>query len=81
MCFFLGIVLSAAFGKVWLTQKCRSLTYRISKIEQEIDKELEITRRLKVEVAGLTSLKRIEHIAKNELGLMNPAPDQIVIVP
>jgi len=78
---FLAILLAAAFANVWLTEKCRVLTYEISLLEEQVKRERENRRRLEVEVANLKSPQRIERIAVTQLGLKPPTPDQVVRLP
>jgi cell division protein FtsL len=39
-----------------------------------------MNKQIKVEVASLKSLSRIESIAKNQLGLINPEPGQVIFI-
>jgi len=66
---------------VWSRIGVVQVGYEIShanKVYQNLNKE---NQRLRVEVASLKSPSRIEEIAKSRLDLMNPTPEQTIIIP
>lgn len=65
---------------VWSRLQVTYLGYQISQANNEHEQLLNLNKQLKLEVASLKSLSRIETIAKNQLGLVNPKPDQMVFV-
>jgi len=75
---FLVAVLSLVF--VWSRLQAINLEYDISRIESQIRSDSEEIRGLKLEVAHLGSLKRIEKLARKDLGLRLPIPGQIIRV-
>lgn len=52
--------------------------YDITKFKQQQLQYTDINQKLKVELANLTSLKRLEMLAKSQLGLIDPKPNQVV---
>ena len=57
-----------------------SLVYQISQANYEQTQLLKINQKLKIEGASLRSLARIEGIAKEQLGLINPESQQMVFI-
>ena len=55
----------------------KSITNRES---QSLEKYLQENRKLKIERASLASPSRIEKVAKNKLGMINPKNNQMVIL-
>jgi cell division protein FtsL len=56
------------------------LRYRIERLRAEHDRLVETERRLRVERATLQSLGRVEVRAERDLGLVRPAPNQLVVI-
>lgn len=79
---FIAIVLVAALSLlfVWSRLQAINLEYDISRLESQIRSGNEEVKRLKLEAAHLGSHKRIERLARQELGLRPPAPGQIIRV-
>lgn len=65
---------------VWSRLQITYLGYQISQANSEQQQLLKLNKQMKLEVASLTSLSRIESIAKNQLGLNNPEPCQVVFI-
>ena len=65
---------------VWSRLQTTYLGYQISQANNEQEQLLNLNKKLKLEVASLQSLSRIENIAKNQLGLVNPKPHQMVFM-
>lgn len=83
-------VMSIIFMTVFLTQLlfftwCRVQTigtgYEISKETQRRQDLINFQNNLKIELARLKSPERIAKIAKNQLGLITPTPEQMIIIP
>jgi len=73
---FVGIALVF----VWSNYQAVQTGYVISRLHQEQVRMMDLNRKLKVELANLTSLDRLERLAKNEMGLVTPRPDQIQVI-
>src|SRR5688500_12717149 len=69
------VLLFSAWQKVELVQH----GYRIQRLQQQQAEELEIHRRLTLEVETLRSPERIENLAK-EMDLVAPAADRAVVI-
>jgi cell division protein FtsL len=65
---------------VWSRSQITSLGYQISQANYEQTQLLKLNQNLKIEGASLRSLSRIEGIAKEQLGLINPEPHQMVFI-
>ena len=63
---------------VWARLQITYLGYQISQANSEHTKLFKLNKQMKLEVASLKSLSRIENIAKNQLGLVNPDSSQMV---
>lgn len=77
----MGVFISQLLFYTWCRVQCTEVGYEIS-IETKTRLHL-ITQQnnLKIELARLKSPERIAEIAKNQLGLTTPAPEQTVIIP
>lgn len=65
---------------VWTRIHAISLEYEISRLERDLRIQTQQVKVLSLEVAFLSRDERIESMARNELGLRDPAPGQIVRV-
>ena len=63
---------------VWARLQITYLGYQISRANSEHTQLFKLNKQMKLEVASLKSLSRIESIAKNQLGLVNPESGQMV---
>ena len=77
----LGLCLSGmALLYVWVRLQVIHMGYVLStasKLNSHLEQE---NRELKLELATLTSPERLQHMAKNRLGLVEPEKDQVVIL-
>lgn len=65
----------------WCRVQCVQVGYEITKETDNHQKLITLQNKLKIELARLKSPERIAKIAKNELGLATPTPEQMVIIP
>jgi cell division protein FtsL len=65
---------------VWSRIHAISLEYEISRLERDLRTQNQQVKELSLEVAFLSRDERIETLARNELGLRDPVPGQIVRV-
>lgn len=77
---FIAILLAVSLFFVWSRLQVVHLEYGISSLESRIRDLNQETRRLKLEAASLRNPVRLEQVAKSDLGLRLPTPDQIIIV-
>ena len=68
---------TAAICQVWTRMRAIEYGYKLSKASTVHAELLEANRRLRLEVAVLTSPARIAKVATEELGLRPPTPEQI----
>ncbi|MBW2093083.1 MAG: cell division protein FtsL [Deltaproteobacteria bacterium] len=69
-----------AFAYVWINHQAIQVGYMITSENQRHLALIDLNRKLKVELANLTSLDRLERLAKDKLGLAAPRPDQVVVL-
>lgn len=79
---FMGLgFLGAALLHVWLRLQVVHLGYVLSttsKLQSQLEQE---NRQLKVELATLTARERLESLARQQLGMVEPRKGQVVILP
>lgn len=77
----LGIlVFLFAFGHAWQHFNCLRNGYEVQSLKAQQATLEESNRDLRLERARLNSLDRIDTVARQELGLKTPAPQQVVVV-
>jgi cell division protein FtsL len=74
------VFLACSLVYVWSHHQIISLGYEISKAGQEEQTLSQENKKLRLELAGLKTPGRIETMALNELGFINPQKDQLIIV-
>lgn len=79
VCFF--VITSAAIAHVWTHLRAIEYGYKISLATQKNSQLMELNRRLRMEIALLKNPQRVSLIAKEQLGLSPPDPDQIQRLP
>jgi cell division protein FtsL len=82
---FVALVVALAFigcslFYVWSHHQIVSLGYEISQAIGEEQELLQENKKLRLELAALKSPRRIERMASQELGLVSPQKDQLIIV-
>ncbi len=75
------IVLAGLLLYIWTHLGVIRLGYRISEEKTVQARIVETNRMLRLERAKFSSLHRIENLGKRELGLVEPTPEQMVIIP
>lgn len=78
LCLTLSLVPAGAY--LFYQNECLKVSYEINAAHTEIERLLEVERRLKVERAELESPPKIEAWARRQPGLIQPEPGQILIV-
>lgn len=77
--------MSIFIGELFLYTWCRvqfvRTGYEITKASHDRQQLLKIQQNLVIELARLKSPERIESIARQHLGLITPAPEQIMVIP
>ncbi len=65
----------------WSRVQCVKVGYEISNENNKNRNLINLQNNLKVELARLKSPERLADIAKNQLGLKIPTPEQMIIIP
>ncbi len=65
----------------WSRVQCINTGYEISYEKNKNRNLIKLQNNLKVELARLKSPERLAKIAKNQLGLKTPEPEQMIIIP
>ena len=65
----------------WSRVQCVKVGYEISNENNKNRNLINLQNNLKVELARLKSPERLADIARNQLGLKTPTPEQMVIIP
>jgi cell division protein FtsL len=73
--------ISELFLYTWCRVQCVAIGYEISKIAYHQKETTALRNNLKIELASLKSPARIAEIAKSQLGLTMPTPEQLVLIP
>lgn len=74
ICFILSLIVVAQYSSLVI------LNYRISNIRSEMMALSEVTRELELEAAQLSTASRIEQIAREELGMIEPQISQMIVL-
>jgi len=69
------------FFYTWCRVQYVRLGYAISKQTKESRRLMTIRNNLQIELARLKSPQRLTAIAKKQIGLETPSPEQIIIIP
>ncbi|MEW6616299.1 MAG: cell division protein FtsL [Thermodesulfobacteriota bacterium] len=75
-----AVLIFSSLFYVWPHVQVVNLGYEISQAKKEKNELLQMNKKLKLEIATLTSPYHVEDIAKKELRLTSPKPDQLVII-
>ena len=75
---FGGLVLLGLFFYGWQHYQWIQYGYRLEEAQKKKEQLSETSRQLKLERASLRDPKRIDSIARGELGMVVPAPGQLV---
>ncbi len=74
------LLLGSGISHVWSNFEVTQKGYKISSLKREKMRLMDINRKLKLELAILKSPNHLEKLAK-KLGLRQPAPEQIILLP
>lgn len=77
----LFLFMGSGIGYVWSNFEKTQIGYDLSRLKQEELRLKEINLKLRLELALLKSPENLESQAVNKLGLGQPTPEQIVILP
>ncbi len=77
----MAIFIAELFFYTWCRVQCTRLGYEIRRTEYHYQKLTAIKSNFKIELARLRSPDRIAKKAREDLGLIIPAPNQMVMMP
>jgi cell division protein FtsL len=75
------LILVGALLYVWQHIHVVRLGYEIEGLREEQAALVQENKALKLEMGQLRSLKRVEEIARQRLGMVTPKPGQVVLIP
>lgn len=78
---FLAIFISELLLYAWCRIQCVGVGYDILNASRYHQELVSLQNNLKIELASLKSPDRIATIAKKQLGLAMPKPEQMIIIP
>ena len=77
---FLIMLLVFTMALVWINHQSVQTRYDITQLNKEQIRLMDLNAKLKVEFANLTALDRLERLARDNLGLAAPRPDQVTVI-
>ena len=82
LAYFCSVLLlaSSLFFYLWPRMQVIKLSYRWEQLQAKKQEKLKQNQMFMLEIATLSSLQRIESIAKESLGMIEPRSEQIIIV-
>lgn len=72
--------LAVLFAAIWANLETVRLGYQLAQANQQRERLVERNRQLQMEHAQAAALSRVERIARQSLGLVPPALDQVILV-
>ncbi|MBL7101789.1 MAG: cell division protein FtsL [Desulfobacteraceae bacterium] len=79
--FMLFFLMGSGIGYVWSNFEKTQIGYDLSQLKKEEMRLKEINQKLRLELALLKSPHNLETKAVNNIGLRQPTPEQIVMLP
>lgn len=76
-----GLVLAGALFYVWQHTRVVRLGYEIERLRETRASLVQESKALRLEIGQLRALKRVEEIARTQLGMVTPRPGQVILVP
>lgn len=74
------LLIAFAMSMVWINHRSVQTGYEITQLNREQIRLMDLNAKLKVEFANLTTLDRLERLARESLGLVAPRPDQVKVI-
>jgi len=78
---FMAAFMAELLLYTWSRVQCVQFGYELSEAAGREDHLLQLRNNLKIEVAHLKSPQRVAKIAREQLGLTLPKPDQLIVIP
>ena len=79
--FMLFLFMGSSIGYVWSNFERTQIGYDLSQLKKEEMRLRETNRKLRLELAILKSPQNLETLAIEKLGLKQPSPEQIIVLP
>lgn len=79
--FMLFLFMGSSIGYVWSNFERTQIGYDLSQLKKEEMRLRETNRKLHLELAILKSPQNLETLAIEKLGLKQPSPEQIIVLP
>jgi cell division protein FtsL len=79
--FLLLLFIGTSLGYVWSSFERTQIGYDLSRLKTKEMELKELNRKLRLELAVLKSPQNLEKIAVQKLGLRQPSPEQIIVLP
>lgn len=79
--FMLFLFMGSSIGYVWSNFERTQIGYDLSQLKKEEMRLNETNRKLRLELAILKSPQNLETLAIEKLGLKQPSPEQIIVLP
>jgi cell division protein FtsL len=78
---FMGLFMAELLVYTWSRVQCVQVRYEISEITANQERLVRLQDNLKIELARLKAPRRISKIAKQQLGLVAPSSEQLIVIP
>jgi len=75
------VILAAALLYVWQHTYVVRLGYEVERLRARHAALVQENKGLRLEMGQLRSLKRVEEIARKQLGMISPKPGQVILAP
>lgn len=75
------LILLAALFYVWQHTSVVRLGYEVERLRERQAALVQENKGLRLELGQLRSLRRVEEIARQRLGMVTPKPGQVVLIP
>jgi len=79
--FMVFLFMGGSIGYVWSNFERTQIGYDLSQLKKEGMRLKEINQKLRLELATLKSTQNLLALAAQELGLRQPSPEQVIILP
>jgi cell division protein FtsL len=82
MCLFIGtgLIVSGVFFYIWPRASLVTLIYDYNKLQQKEKKITRYNKMLRLELASIKSLEKVERIAMEKMGMIVPEDKNIILV-
>ena len=77
----LFLFMGSSIGYVWSNFERTQIGYNLSQLKKEEMRLRETNRKLRLELAILKSPQNLESLAIEKLGMQQPSPEQIIVLP